>query len=228
MHDELEQRLLGVEFFFQTLAVDQELPIFTVCNSLLLQDGLHFGEVRSVTRHVCGQNDANEALSESLKVISTEILQEVVLSLVQNCERLGGMVIFLHRLVTVADGSIRYYVDVVNVRESIVSEVVTYSRHAYRKHVHFTEVSEAYHAAVLQELVAHLEDVKGVHVIVILNVAPVSFVDLPNEARQLGLVHLRQLIYAKILEDVERDHRQRRFSAHVATKAQCVEIHVFS
>ena len=114
----------------------------------------------------------------------------------------------------------------VNVRESIVSEVVTYGRHAYRKHVHFTEVSEAYHASVLQELVAHLEDVKGMHVIVILNVAPVSFVDLSNEARQLGLVHLRQLIYAKILEDVERDHRQRRFSAHVATKAQCVEIHV--
>ena len=138
------------------------------------------------------------------------------------------MVIFLHRLVTVADGSIRYYVDVVNVRESIVSEVVTYSRHAYRKHVHFTEVSKAYHAAVLQELVAHLEDVKGVHVIVILNVAPVSFVDLPYKARQLGLVHLRQLIYAKILEDVERDHRQRRFSAHAATKAQCVKIHVLS
>ena len=225
MHDELEQRLLSVEFFFQALAVDQELPVFTVCNSLLLQDGLHLGEVGGVTRHVCGQNDANEALSESLKVISTEILQEVVLSLVQDCERLGGMIIFLHRLITVADGSVRYYVDVVNICEAIVSEVVAYGSHAYRKHVHFTEVSESYHAAILQELVAHLEDVEGVHVVVILNITPVSFVDLSNEARQLGLVHLRQLIYSKVLEDVERNHRQRRFSAHVATKGECVEIH---
>ena len=124
MHNELEQRLLGVEFFFQTLAVDQKLPIFTVCNSLLLQDGLHFSEVRSVTRHVCGQNDANEALSESLKVISTEILQEVVLSLVQNCERLGGMVIFLHRLVTVADGALCDCVHMIRIAESIVAVIM--------------------------------------------------------------------------------------------------------
>lgn len=224
MYDELEQRLLSVEFFFQTLAVDQELPIFTVCDSLLLQDGLHFGEVRGVTRHVCSQNDADEALSESLEVVSTEILQEVVLSLVQDCERLGGMVIFLHRLITVADGSVRYCVDVVNVREAIVSEVMAYSRHAHRKHIHFTEASEAYHAAVLQELVAHLEDVKGVHVVVILNVTPVAFVDLSHEARQLGLVHLRQLIDSEILEDVERNHGQRRFSAHAATVEKCVKI----
>ena len=224
MYDELEQRLLSVEFFFQTLAVDQELPIFTVCNSLLLQDGLHFGEVRGVTRHVCSQNDADEALAESLKVISTEILQEVVLSLVQDCERLGGMVIFLHGLITVADGSVRYCVDVVNVREAVVSEVVAYSCHAHRKHIHFTEASEAYHAAVLQELVAHLEDVEGVHIVVILNVTPVAFVDLSNEARQLSLVHLRQLIYSEILEDVERNHRQSRFSAHATTEEKCVEI----
>ena len=182
MHEELEQRLLGVELFLQALAVDQELPIFTVCDSLLLQDGLHFGEIGGVARHVCSQNDADEALTEGLEVISTEILQEVVFSPVQDRERLGGMVIFLHRLVTVADGSVRYYVDVVNVREAIVSEVVAYGRHAYGQHVHFTEVGEAYHSAVLQELVAHLEDVEGVHVVVILNITPVSFVDLSNEA----------------------------------------------
>ena len=136
-----------------------------------------------MTRHVGSQNDAYEALTESLKVITAEVLQEVILGLVQNCEGLGGMVILLHRLITVADGSIRYGVDVIDICEAIVSEVMAYGRHAYRKHIHLRKVGEAYNAAVLQELVAHLEDIEGVQVIVILNVTPIAFVDLSNEAR---------------------------------------------
>ena len=144
-----------------------------------------------MTSHVCSQNDADEALAESLEVVEAKVLQKVKLGLVKYFERLGSVVIFLHRLVTEADGSIRDYVDVINIGEAIVSEVVADGRHAYRKHIHLAEVGKTNYAAVLQELIAHLEDIEGVHVVMILDIPPVSFVDLADEARQLGLVHLR-------------------------------------
>ena len=59
-----------------------------------------------MARHVSGEDDADEALAESLKVVSREVFQEVVIIFVQDGERLSRVEVLLHRLITVADGAI--------------------------------------------------------------------------------------------------------------------------
>lgn len=56
--------------------------------------------------HVCCKNDPNEALAECFIVIAREILKEVEIGLIQDTKRLSSVVIFLNRLVTVADGAV--------------------------------------------------------------------------------------------------------------------------
>ena len=56
--------------------------------------------------HVSRQNYPNESLAEGLKIVPSEVFQEVVLSLVENCERLSRMEALLDTLITVADGSV--------------------------------------------------------------------------------------------------------------------------
>ena len=46
------------------------------------------------------------------------------------------------------------------------------------------------------------------HVIVVLDTAGVALVDLPYEARQLHLVHLRQLVDVEHLKDVDSENRE--------------------
>jgi len=59
-----------------------------------------------MARHVSGEDDADKALAESLKVVSREVFQEVVIIFVQDGERLSRVEVLLHRLITVADGAI--------------------------------------------------------------------------------------------------------------------------
>ncbi len=83
--------------------------VLTTClgrHVLLLHQGLHFGEVTRVSGHVGGQNDANKALSKCFKVISGEVLKEVVFLTVENSESLSSMEILLNGLITVPDGSV--------------------------------------------------------------------------------------------------------------------------
>ena len=77
-------------------AVDQKLPLVTISNAFLRQDGLHLSMIRRVTRHIGCQNDADEALAEGLIVVACKALQEVVIRLVQNREGLSGMEVLLH------------------------------------------------------------------------------------------------------------------------------------
>ena len=141
--------------------------------------------------HVSRNDYPNEPLSEGLEVVSGEVLKEVVLLLVQNCKRLCSMIVFLHRLVTVADRSVRDEVHVVGIGEAIVGVVMANGRYADREAVELAQLRKLDHLALRQKQVTHLEDVEGMHVIVILHVASVAFVDLANESRELGLVHLR-------------------------------------
>ena len=77
-------------------AVDQKLPLVTISNAFLRQDGLHLSMIRRVTRHIGCQDDANEALAEGLIVVACEALQEVVIGLVENREGLSCMEVLLH------------------------------------------------------------------------------------------------------------------------------------
>ena len=77
-----------------------------------------------MSSHISRQDDANESLSERLKVIPREILQEVIVSLVEESERLGSVEVFLNTLITVADGTLRDLVHMVSICEPIVTEVV--------------------------------------------------------------------------------------------------------
>ena len=56
--------------------------------------------------HVSCQDYSNHSLAERLEVIAREVLQEIVLSLVQNGERLCCMIVFLHRLIAVSDSTV--------------------------------------------------------------------------------------------------------------------------
>ena len=46
------------------------------------------------------------------------------------------------------------------------------------------------------------------HVIMVLDTARVALVDLPYEARQLHLVHMRQLVDVEHLQDVDSENRK--------------------
>ena len=93
------------------------------------------------------------------------------------------MEIFLDRLVTVADGPVRDQVDVIGVSEAIMAEIVTNCCHADGEGIQLAHSSELNDVALRHEQVAHLEDVHGVHVVVILDVAPVALEDLTDETR---------------------------------------------
>ena len=78
----------------------------------------------------------------------------------------------------------------IGVCEAVVTKVVAYCRHAYSKGVKFAQMCEAANVSLSKEEVAHLKDIHGVHVIVILNVTAVTFVNLSDKSRKLCLVHL--------------------------------------
>jgi len=103
---ELKQLLLRVELFLVRFHVDQHFSVLPVSDALLLQKCLNLGEIRGVTSHVRRQDDPNEALSERLEVVTRELFQKVVLSLVQDAKRLGSVIILLHALITVTNGAV--------------------------------------------------------------------------------------------------------------------------
>ena len=79
--------------------------------------------------HIGRQDYSNKALSESLKIVSCQFFQEVVLRLVQNSKRLGCVKVFLDRLVAVTDGALRDLVYVVSVCKAIMPKIVTNCAH---------------------------------------------------------------------------------------------------
>lgn len=79
--------------------------------------------------HIGRQDYSNKALSESLKIVSCQFFQEVVLRLVQNSKRLGRMKVFLDGLVAVTDGALRDLVYVVSVCKAIMPKIVTNRAH---------------------------------------------------------------------------------------------------
>lgn len=83
---ELKQLLLRVELFLVRFHVYQQFSVLPAGDTFLLQKGLNLGEIRSMTSHVCCQNDSNEALSECLEVVPRKLLQKVVLSLIEDAK----------------------------------------------------------------------------------------------------------------------------------------------
>jgi len=164
------------------LAVDELLTVLPVYDALLLNKCLHLGQVRGVTGHVCRQDYSNKPLSESLEVISGEIFEEVVFGSVEDGKRLCGVVVLLDGLVAVADGTIRDQVDMVGIGEAIVTEVVADGRHADGKSVELTQRGKGQDLALHQEDIAHLEHVDCVHVVVVLHIPSVPFIDLADKA----------------------------------------------
>ena len=79
--------------------------------------------------HVSRQDNSNKALSESLKIISCQFFEEIVLLLIQNSKRLGRMKVFLDGLVAVTDGALRDLIYVVCVRKTVMPKVVTNRAH---------------------------------------------------------------------------------------------------
>ena len=79
--------------------------------------------------HVSRQDNSNKALSESLKIISCQFFEEIVLLLIQNSKRLGRMKVFLDGLVAVTDGALRDLIYVVGVRKTVMPKVVTNRAH---------------------------------------------------------------------------------------------------
>ena len=75
--------------------------------------------------------------------------------------------------------------------EPIVAEIMRDCTHTDRESVKLAQLRELHDIALRQEEVAHLKDVHGVHIVVVLDVSPVAFVHLANEARKLCLIHLR-------------------------------------
>lgn len=134
-------------------------------------------------RHVCRQNNSNETLSESLKIVTREVLQKVVLGLVEDGKTLSCVEVLLHRLVTVAYGSLRDEVDVVGIGVAIVAKIMANCCHTNRKGIQLTHLGEVEDVAFREEKVAHLEDIHGVHVVVVLDVPSVALVDLADKPR---------------------------------------------
>ena len=62
------------------------------------------------------------------------------------------------------------------------------------------------------------------HIIVILDVAAVALVDLPYEARQLQLIHLRQLVDVEHLQDVDGQNGEGCLPAHDSAELESVEL----
>ena len=77
-----------------------------------------------MSSHISRQDDADKSLSERLKVIPRELFQEVIVSLVEESERLGSVEVFLNTLIAVADGTLRDLVHMVSICEPIVTKVV--------------------------------------------------------------------------------------------------------
>lgn len=69
------------------------------------------------------------------------------------------------------------------VREAVVAEVMANCTHAHWESVKLAQLSELHYIALRQEQVAHLKDVHGMHIIVVLDVPPVALVHLTDEAR---------------------------------------------
>ena len=78
--------------------------------------------------------------------------------------------------------------------EPIVAEVMADRTDADSKSVKFTHLGEIDYLSLCHEQIAHLENIDGVHVVVVLDVPIVALVYLPQKACQFHLVHLGQLV----------------------------------
>ena len=92
-----------------------------------------------------------------------------------------------------------------SVCKSVVTEVVADCRHAHSKGIKFAQVGEVHNVSLSKEEVAHLKNIHSVHVIVVLNFAMVSFVNLADKTRKFCLVHLGKFVDFEYLQDVHRN-----------------------
>ena len=111
----------------------------------------------------------------------------------------------------------------ISVCKTVVSKIMANRTHAKCEGIKFAQLRKYQHRTLGQEYVAHLKDIHGVHIIVVLNVTPVTFVDLTDETGKFGLVHLGQLVDVEHLHDVDGQHRQRGFSTEVPTELQGIK-----
>lgn len=94
----------------------------------------------------------------------------------------------------------------IGIGEAVVTKVVTDGRNQDREAVKFTKLRPEKHVALRQEDVTHLQHVYCMHIVVILHIAPVPFVHLPNEPRKLHLVELGQLVNFEHLRNMESEN----------------------
>jgi hypothetical protein len=74
-----------------------------------------------------------------------------------------------------------------------------------------------------QKDVAHLKHIDCVHIIVVLYIAPVAFVNLTNEARKLHLIQLGKMINFELFRNVNGDCRESSFATQLFTDVKGVE-----
>ena len=102
--------------------------------------------------------------------------------------------------------------------EAVVAKVVTDGRDQHRQGVQLTQLRPLLHASFCEEEVAHLQDVKRVHFIVVLDLSPVALVYLAHESRQLHLIELLEFVDVENLEYVDGHDRKCRFTTELSAE----------
>ena len=100
------------------------------------------------------------------------------------------MVIFLDALVTVADGSLRYIIDMVGIGEAIVVVVMTDGRDTDWKGIHLAQLCILLELTLSHKDIAHLKHIHRMHIVVVLHFAIVALEDFANKVSQLSLIQL--------------------------------------
>ena len=138
------------------------------------------------------------------------------------------MPVLLDSLVVVAQRPVSHEVHMVSVVESIVGKIVTSSRRDGRHHVQVVHLGYLKKVPALHHDVHHLRDVQAVQVIVIGHILAVALVDLTQEAHQLYIVEVADLLAWQELWKVEEhlvgDGHEGVFAAQRPIDFEAVEV----
>jgi len=74
--------------------------------------------------HISRQDHADHTLAERFELIIAKGFQEVIVFLLQECKALCNVIVLLHCLVVVSDGSLAHRVHMVSIVHSVMAEVV--------------------------------------------------------------------------------------------------------
>lgn len=112
----------------------------------------------------------------------------------------------------------------IRVGHAVVAKIVRNRTHNHRDGIQFVQLGPLVKTAFCQENEGHLEDIRGVNVIVILHISPIAFIYLADKARDFHLVQLGALVQAQLPHKVDSQDGETLFATDVLTKADRVEI----